>query len=124
MSTVSYLAGRFSMLERTHLSYLIQGTRHALPVYEIRDQENELISTTDASWSGFIRRYGGTWRPTVGALIPIPNGRIRWTVADADDEAHIPLTEVVNYEMMLKGMFGDKPLYTMIGQFPLCPGAL
>jgi len=112
------------MLERTHLSFLTQGTRHLVPVYELVDDEGDLLSTTDASWTAFIRRYGDEWRPIEGTMTPLSNGRIKWYVADADDEAHTPLTEVVNIEMMVKGLYGDKPLYTMIGQFPLCPGAL
>ena len=108
---------------KAQLDNLSQGNRHTNPIITVVDGDGDPIADTDtATWTGQVRRAGGTWRDIEGTLTGLADGRVQWAVADADDEADTPLNGPVPYELMLKGEFSGQPLYTVTGEFLLCRG--
>ena len=109
---------------KAKLDNLSQGNRHTNPIITVVDRDGAAIPDTDtATWTGQVRRARGTWRAIEGTLTGLADGEVQWAVADADDEADTPLINPVPYELMLRGEFSSKPLYTVTGEFLLCRGA-
>ena len=124
MTTIDFRGGTFEHGRINRLADLIQGTRTHTPVYTLRDPDGKLwVNTTGATWSGWIRRADGEWRSIKGPLIGLGDGKVRWAVADADDEAHTPLRDHVVYEIQLRACYHGAPAYRTTGKFTLHPGA-
>ena len=125
MATIDFDGGTFHLGRRYGiLTSLVQGTRQALPIYRMIDYDGTLFDPTELfTWTAQISSANGPWRGVDGALTGLGGGLVRWEVADGDDLSLTPLINPIPAHLQLRGELNDKPLYTSIGAFLLCPGS-